>query len=338
MREGLCFSDVLLVPNFSKVKSRSNVDLSVKMGSFKFSHPIIPANMKTISGELMCVVNSKRGGLSIFHRFDDIKTQLKTISYLKSLKLLDNFSISVGIKEEDKENLKKFNELGIKIVCIDIAHGDSQGCLDMIAHIKSNYPNLFIIAGNIATSKAAKALWNEGAQAVKVGVGGGAICSTRIETGNGVPQLTALMDISELRNLHYKDKFIISDGGCNSAGDIVKALCFADMVMTGSLFAGCEQTPGTEVEIEGKLYKEYVGSSTHKTSHIEGIKSLVTVKGSYHTVLQKLLDGISSGCSYQGVDNLIDLKDNPEFIKSSSAGLRESHPRGSAPENYEFKG
>jgi IMP dehydrogenase len=118
----------------------------------------------------------------------------------------------------------------------------------------------------------------------------------------------------------------IADGGIKSAGDIVKALCFADMVMVGNLFAGCEETPGLRKNIGGTSYKEYVGSSTYKTNHIEGVAALVPTKGTYKSVLNKLLEGLRSGCSYQGAHNLEELKDNPAFIRITNAGLKESHP------------
>jgi IMP dehydrogenase/GMP reductase len=156
------------------------------------------------------------------------------------------------------------------------------------------------------------------------------LCSTRIETAAGVPQITALNNIYNMRNLcsRFEDKLIIADGGVKNSGDCVKGLCFADLVMAGNLFAGTEEAPGTKITKDGILYKEYAGSSTHKSSHIEGVTTFVPYKGTYQNVLTKLLEGIRSGCSYQGVDNLTDLKENPQFVKISSAGYRESIPHG----------
>lgn len=164
------------------------------------------------------------------------------------------------------------------------------------------------------------------------------LCTTRIETGNGVPQLTALMDVAnkrkELTTLQQgqhspaikRPLYIISDGGCKRAGDIVKSLCFADMVMVGNLFARCEESPGKRLLIDGISYKEYVGSSTHKTNHVEGIAALVPTEGNYSSVLTKLLEGLRSGMSYQGCHTLPELQENPEFIRITNAGLQESHP------------
>lgn len=339
IREGLTFDDVLLVPQHSTVESRSKVDISVKWGCLHFAHPIIPANMKTVTGEEMAVRIIKSGGLAVLHRFMDEKEQMLIANKIFDDHGNENFAMSIGVKPADRELVIRYRDAGIRIVCIDIAHGDSNSCAEMASWIKSKHPDMFVIAGNVATGEGARRLWTAGADVVKVGVGPGSLCTTRIETGNGVPQLTALMDVAEVqrqlneleRTRNYSNSKrrtfpFIADGGIKSAGDIVKALCFADMVMVGNMFAGCEETPGRRVEIDKVVYKEYVGSSTHKTNHIEGVAALVPTKGSYESVLTKLLEGLQSGCSYQGAHNLEELKDNPAFIRITNAGLKESHP------------
>lgn len=355
IKDGLCFDDVLLEPGYSTIESRSKIDISVKMGEFIFSHPVIPANMKTVTGLEMAEVVTDSGGLAILHRFMSLDEQLKIVQYMledsndKEKGMVNNFAISVGVQPLDRENLTRFVKLGIKIVCVDIAHGDSKQCVEMTSWIRKTFPNLFIIAGNVATGSGAQRLWEAGADAVKVGIGPGSLCTTRIETGNGVPQLTALMDVCEKRRLLKIGReclaisfgapvdiikmpkidhpmYIIADGGIKNAGDIVKALCFADMVMVGNLFAGSDEAPGDIINIDGRQYKEYVGSSTHKTNHIEGVAAMVPYKGSFAKIMTKLLEGLKSGCSYQGANNLIELKDNPVFIRITAAGLRESHP------------
>jgi IMP dehydrogenase len=340
IREGLTFDDVLLVPAYSEVPSRSKVDLSVKWGNLKFKHPIIPANMKTITGHDMAFEVCKSGGLAILHRFMPIEEQVAIAD-----DMLDNFGdghlgVSVGVKDQDANNLHKFLEVGVKIFCIDIAHGDSSHCVNMIKDIRNVNDRAFIIAGNVATGSGARRLWEAGADVVKVGVGPGSLCTTRVETGNGVPQLTALIDVAktqkELMELERTKTYpnekrrqfpFISDGGIKRAGDIVKALCFADMVMVGNVFAGCEETPGEIIkQPDGRTFKAYVGSSTHKTNHVEGVAALVPTKGKFEDILTKLLEGVVSGCSYQGAINLTELRDNPEFIRITNAGLIESHP------------
>lgn len=330
VREGFCFDDVLLVPQHSNVESRSKVDISVKWGGLHFEHPIIPANMQTVTGTEMATQVIKSGGLAILHRFMSDKEQLMIAESICNVHGNEHFAVSVGVKPSDREMVVQFWKAGVRIVCIDIAHGDSKQCIEMCSWIKQNKPDMFVIAGNVASGSGAERLWKAGANAVKVGVGPGSLCTTRVETGNGVPQLTALMEVANTRlSLETKDPvnlYVIADGGIKSAGDVVKALCFADMVMVGNLFAGCVETPGKTLVIDGVSYKEYVGSSTHKANHVEGVAALVPTKGTYQSVLTKLLEGLRSGCSYQGCDNLRDLRENPQFVRITNAGLKESHP------------
>ncbi|CAM6006084.1 unnamed protein product [Sphagnum balticum] len=338
MRDGLCYDDVLLVPQYSEVETRSKVDLSVKLDSLKFDHPIIPANMLTVTGRDMAWAVLESGGLAILNRFIASKEQVEIAEYLMQEtpnrvypSAKNHFAASVGVQPSDKEMVKSFYDVGVRIFCVDVAHGDSKQCVEMVKWIKNNY-NVFVIAGNVATGAGAKRLWEAGANAVKVGVGPGSLCTTRIETGNGVPQLSALMDVSivqsEMTARMVKRQFpIIADGGIKSAGDVVKALCLADMVMIGNMFAGCDEAPGNKIYGgDGSYYKEYVGSSTHKTSHVEGVAAMVPYRGSYQQVLTKLLEGLRSGMSYQNANNLEELRENAEFIRITSAGLRESHP------------
>jgi IMP dehydrogenase/GMP reductase len=734
IREGLTFDDVLLVPKYSEIKSRKDVNLSVGLSKGigwrregRFAHPIVPANMLSITGRDMSAAISQTGGLSILHRFMPLDEQIAILKYLREEiedgvpRHMDQVGVSVGVKEGDYKNVGKLYDAGARIFCIDIAHGDSSQCIEITNYISKKFPDVFLIAGNVATAEGAKRLWLAGADAVKIGVGPGcfaagtrilmangfyknieevvkgdsvinmngkpvvvlnsfstgikkvtklrtnvfyedtyltpdhnlwvgdlnsskigvsktsgykkildlqsktipkmskykwkavddlkqdvlllpktidfvlpeafdivikkrkrgdnysgttykddskiipsydsgylfgtflgdghamcaefdgshigavywyfggneidiatkvskciqtifnktpkiekpvdknvtnvifyykpladflfsfgkktnkhlpehllvnnkeylmglydglidsdghiekngrvslvntsryvielfnvltylikghfpnsekkaittggltncnidncsqpyisrplqrpeyrhtknyqvvkildiktsnielpvydltidcdthsfianniivhnSLCSTRIETGNGVPQLTALSDIADMRKKlttisqgEYNPQiqnpiFIIADGGIKNAGDCVKALCFADMVMTGSLFAGSDETPGEILQIDGAAYKSYVGSSTHKTNHIEGVASIVKKKGSAKDIITKLCEGIRSGLSYQGVSNLTDLKKDPQFLRITNAGLKESHP------------
>jgi IMP dehydrogenase len=332
INEALCFDDVLLTPKYSEIESRSKVDVSIQ--SLGLSHPIIPANMKTITGIEMASEIISSGGLAILHRFMPFEEQMEIVRKLmkdNTSNVNKQLSVSIGAKENDREYVVKFYSAGIRIFNIDVAHGHSKQCIEMTKWIRNSFKDIFIISGNVATGEGANALWTAGADAIRVGVGNGSICTTRIETGNGVPQLSALIDVAETRDYHIKNKFItkpiyiISDGGANSAGDLVKALCFADLVMTGNLFAGCEETPGEKIEIDGISYKRYVGSSTHKNNHIEGVQAMVHQKGPYKQVLTKLLEGIRSGMSYQGARSLEELRKDPKFVRMTSAGLRESH-------------
>lgn len=331
--EGLTYDDVLLIPQYSEIESRSSIDLKVSLSKgIEISNPIVPANMKTITGYEMALNISNMGGMAIVHRFMPIQDQLDIFTRLKNQNkdVAQHVGFSVGVKKDDFKHVDMFVEAGVKILCVDVAHGDSKMCAEMTEYISTKYPHVFLISGNTATYLAAMRLWEAGADMVKVGIGPGSLCTTRIETGNGMPQLTAVMHAAGAREefikTHNKKVFIMADGGIKNAGDCVKALCFSDVVMAGNLFAGSEETPGRVISIDGRLYKDYVGSSTHKGTHVEGVAAIVPLKGFTKDIMRRLCEGIRSGCSYQGVSNLTDLKKNYQMIRMTGAGLRESHP------------
>lgn len=338
IREGLSLDDVLLVPQHSTVKSRKDVDVSVELSKgLKISSGIIPAPMKTISGGDMISAVHKSGGMGIYHRFMPWAEQMAACISANNtmVNAFDHIGFSVGAKSEDYDKVDWFVSQGVKILNIDMANGHSDLCINMTKYIATKYPQVFLISGNVATRVGARDLWEAGADAVRVSIGNGSLCSTRIQTGNGVPLLTALSDVAYIRlklTDNYaspqikKPLFIIADGSCKTSGDLVKAFCFADLVFSGNLFASCEETPGDIAEINGEKYKSYEGSSTHQTSNIEGVKALVKCKGTYNEVMTKLLDGLRSGMSYQNAHTMKQLQDNPEFVRITNNGLIESRP------------
>jgi IMP dehydrogenase len=329
MKKCLTFDDVLITPQYSKVRSRSDVDISVGLSKgLNFRIPVFPANMKTIVNKNVAEEMYKLGGLCLIHRFSSIEDQIGILRYLRGKyeDAFDYIGVSVGIKEEDYRNIKMFHDIGVNIICIDIAHGHSIGCEEMVKYISKNFPDIFLIAGNVATGQGAFDLWVAGADAVKVNVGAGSICTTRVTTGCGIPQLSALMDVHDMRScnsVYLKDKFIIADGGCTKIGDLVKSLSLSEMVMTGNMFAGSTDGPGELIHLNGKNYKNYDGSSTHKSDFIEGVKALVEMKPSISDITQEMIQGILSGCSYVGAFNLIELQEKTKFVKITNAGVRE---------------
>lgn len=334
IRDAFTFDDVLLVPKYSNIETRSSIDLKVKYSTrtedFVFGNPLVPANMVDVVDEHTIRIFLNYRMLTIMHRFhsDNAQNQIDLFVKFKSefgedltSKLL---AFSVGVHDVEKENIKKYVDAGCKIICIDIAHGHSTMCFKMIRHIKLTYPNILIIAGNVATAGAADDLWTVGADIVKVGIGPGSICTTRIETGNGVPQMTALEDIYNARTYFLRDNidrkvYIISDGGIKSSGDCVKALCFADMVMIGNLFAFTHDSPGklqsaNHHDVSNALVS-YSGSSTLKSNYVEGVTITKPVSKSLRDVINQLREGIRSGCSYQNADDIKKLQDDPEFVR-----------------------
>lgn len=327
--DGLCYDDVLLIPQYSKIHSRADIDLSVDLGKdIKLQGPIISANMKTISGPRLAG-KMFQWGMGLLHRFDTIENQIKnyntaiTVNKEQREELRQTVGVSVGIFSES-DNDKLIRMTNTRIVCIDVAHADHKRVLHETERLAKKFPEVLLIVGNVSTAGAAKRLSNAGADVVKCGQGSGALCSTRIETGNGVPQLTALeYCYNELKNTNTK---LIADGGIKRAGDCVKALCFSHAIMLGSMISGTDETPGEIVELDGHKYKQYAGSSTHKTNRIEGVAGLVKYKGPLNNVMQTIIEGIQSGLSYQGCKTLDELRESPVFVRITNAGLIESHP------------
>lgn len=331
------FDDVLLVPRWSPVPTRGAIDLSVDLGKhLQLKIPIIAANMKHVAEVQMADALGSLGGLTILHRFCSIEEQL---AMYQACQYPQYVGAAIGVKSEDRERADKLIEAGCLTICVDVAHGDSLLASRMVEWLREEWNELLIIAGNVATASGALTLAQAGADVVKCNIGSGSICSTRIEAGTGVPSITALSNVftQACQGIHnqyntcYKKSSergfkIIADGGITTAGNLGKALCFSDAVMLGSLLAGTPEAPGEIFEKDGQQYKRYDGSSTFKHKNVEGIKAMVKVKPPVAEVIERLMDGLRSCCSYQGVYDLEDLKRNPEFVQISQAGLRESHP------------
>lgn len=333
IREGLTFDDLLLIPKYSDINSRSEVNVSVELPKgFKSALPIIPANMATITGYKMAEAIYKLGGIALVHRFCSEDDQLDIIQSLAKEygnNVFNKVGLSVGAKKSDQNTVDNFVDAGVKIICVDIAHAHSKMGNTICEYISDKYPEVLLIAGTVATSEGAKDLWRIGVDVVRVGIGGGSICLTRINTATGVPQLTAISDVAEVRDEIEKELgrklMIISDGGCVNPGHVARALCFADMVIAGNMFAGTDEAEGKQETVDGKTYKAYNGSSTHKgDTYVEGVIAKVEAKGSVNETIRRILEGVRSACSYQGVRNLIDLKKNPEFVSITNAGIIES--------------
>jgi len=250
---------------------------------------------------------------------------------------------AIGVGRDREERLDALIGAGVDAIIVDTAHGHSKGVLDTVKAIKADHPDLQVIAGNVATAEATEALIQAGADAVKVGIGPGSICTTRMIAGVGVPQLTAVMECSAVGRRH--DVPIIADGGIKYSGDVVKALASgAETVMIGSLFAGTDESPGEQIFYQGRSYKicrgmgslgamkqgskdRYFQEDTDADKLVpEGIEGRVPYRGPLSNVIFQLLGGLRSGCGYVGAEDLIALREKVQFIQITSAGLRESHP------------
>lgn len=342
---GLTFNDVLLIPQYSDMSSRSEVTLKSRITpNCSIDFPVVAANMDTIVDVDMSIALFRAGSIAFYPRFATPEIQCQEIK-----QILDagcQVIPSVGIKDSEKNRVKMLIDMGLKILLVDVAHGHQQSCLDFVKFIKTNYTEVEVIAGAVATYEGAKALYLAGADTVKVGVGPGSACTTRIMTGSGMPQLTAIIECA--RAAVEFNRPLIADGGMKNSGDVVKALAAgATCTMSGNLFAGCLETPGEIVEVDGKKYKSYNGSasateknrqyqknSVDKTpeyiKHVEGLERRVESRGSVADVINQLKSGITSGLSYSGARNIDELHSKAQFIQVTSSVIYENNNRESS--------
>lgn len=336
IRDTVCFDDVLLVPQKSNIESREEIDLTTNLGSVEFRFPVISSPMDTITESAMTLSMFKRGGLGIIHRYNSVKEQCDIVRQvaheLEETESLNRNKIAaaIGTSDDFKSRAGALFDAGTRIFCIDVAHGHHVLVERSIKNIKDTFgESVTVIAGNVATPEAFKELSYWGADAIRIGIGGGSICSTRIQTGHGVPTLQSVLDCRDVA-----DASIIADGGIKTAGDIVKCLAAgADMIMIGSLLAGSKETPGEVFETnEGKKYKVYRGMASPEAQiawrgrarSLEGISTTVSYKGEVESILFRLDRNIKSGLSYTGARSLSEFRAKAKFIKQSSSGLSES--------------
>jgi IMP dehydrogenase len=331
-RESLSFDDVLLVPQYSEIESRSQVDISSNLdNNLKFTLPVISSPMDTVTEEAMAIATHTAGGFGIVHRYNSINEQADIVKRIREKNSSMPVAVAIGATGDYIERAERMVHLGVKILCVDTAHGHHVAMERAIKTLKDNYgQRTHIMAGNVATLEGFNALAEWGADSIRVGIGGGSICSTRLVSGHGVPTLQSIV---ECARTPYSAK-IIADGGIKTSGDIVKALAAgADFVMVGSLFAGTKETPGNVfTSNKGKKYKIYRGMASTKaqedwrgkSSTPEGVSTTVTYKGKVASILDNLLGGIRSGFSYSGVRSLKDLQIKAKFIRQTAAGQVES--------------
>lgn len=331
---GLTFDDVLLVPRKSEVRSRRDPSLKSRLTkTIEIETPLISANMDTITEADMAFAMSELGAVGILHRFLSIEAQCEQVRVLKG-KGVKTLAASIGVTEDDRERAKALLKAGANLLTLDIAHGHSIAMLETMKWLKDLSPDTEIIAGNVATPEATQELIEAGADAIKVGIGPGSMCTTRIITGNGVPQLTAIALCAEAAE--GTGVPIIADGGIRTSGDIVKAFAAgASTIMLGSMLSGTIETPG-EIKNGKKLYRGMASRSAQdswrggvpKGMAPEGESTQVSVKGHVKDVIFELTGGLRSGMSYLNAQTLNEVRMQARFIEMSNAGIRESHAHG----------
>lgn len=359
IKEGLTFDDVLLIPAESHVLP-NEVDLQTELApNLKLKIPLISAGMDTVTEGAMAIAIALQGGLGVIHKNMSISAQAGEVANVKNVVVPSNIAkaavddqnrllvaASIGVTSDTFERAEALLEKGADAIVIDTAHGHSAGVLRKIKEIRTHFPNVTLIAGNIATGDAARALFDAGVDVVKVGIGPGSICTTRVVAGVGVPQITAIYDAATAAQEYHKP--IIADGGMQYSGDIVKALgAGGNAVMLGSMLSGTTEAPGEIFESEGQKFKTYRGmgsvgamAQAHGSSDRyfqggvneanklvpEGVEARVPYKGDVSDIVFQIIGGLRSGMGYVGAATIADLRENAQFVRITNAGLRESHP------------
>ena len=341
LKEALTFDDVTLAPKYSEIlPSEANTEVTLTK-NLKLKIPIMTSAMDTVTESKMAIAIAKSGGIGVIHRNLEIKKQISEIKKVKKQKLL--VGAAVGAAPKEFTRAKKIIQEGVDLIVVDTAHGHTKKVAEIINFIKKiKNSKIALCAGNIATPEAAKFLIKLGVDIIKVGIGPGSICTTRLVAGIGVPQLSAILDVrNSIKNKKVK---IISDGGIKYSGDLAKAFAAgADAVMIGSLFAGTDEAPGKLIRKNGYLYKSFRGMGSigamnkgsadryfqtkqKDTSKYvpEGVEGFVKYKGKVETVIYKLIGGLKSSMGYLGSKTVVKLRNKPNFIKITKAGFYES--------------
>jgi IMP dehydrogenase len=333
------FDDVLLTPQYSSIRSRSEIKLAVELENVPSMRlPIFSSPMDTVTEAATAHQIACSGGIGVVHRYNTPDEQAEIVSRVAEL-FSDTSTLgyrtigaAVGVTGDYTIRAKKLFQAGARLICIDVAHGDHILAVEAVRNIKALFGDkIHIMAGNVATLSGFDTLAQAGANSVRVGIGGGSICSTRIQTGHGMPTLQSIIDCSTSE--YAGDVKLVADGGIKNSGDIVKALAAgADAVMLGSLLAGTHESPGEFIIRGEQRFKSYRGMASvaaqidwrgHAASE-EGVSTTIPSKGSLKNVLSSLEKGIRSGLSYTGAYNIAELQNKAKFMRISSAGMSES--------------
>ena len=353
MKRALTYDDILLVPKYSEIESRSSINLATLVSRrYGLLRPYVASCMDTVCGYKMAIKMVELGGVGCIHRFMTVDKQCEQVSkvleYITNNHMYEEWGVmydnwhseipdipimaAVGVSESDIERAKRLVSCGANIILIDVAHGHHINVKKTIKSLRETLPSkVDIIAGNISTEESAIDLCDWGVDGLRVGIGGGSLCTTRIQTGHGVPNITSIIDCVKGSKVP-----VMADGGIRSSGDIAKALSIgADCVMLGSLLAGTKESPGKIItKGDGILCKKYRGSASLETKsshgqsikHVEGESTLIPYKGSVDIVIEKLTDGVKSALSYSGSNNIKTFQLKSEIVEITPSGMVESKP------------
>jgi IMP dehydrogenase len=333
----ICFDDILMVPQYSEVVSRSSVDLKMHIGGYTWLDlPVIASPMDTVCEKDMAIAIAESGGIGIIHRFMSAKNQIKMVEEVYNH---NDLGLSVGAALSStfvEEHVQKLIKAGVSMLLIDTANGHSSMAIDAVIRLKNIVGDkVHVMAGNVATIEGYIALDVAGADSVRVGIGGGSMCTTRIVSGHGIPTLSSIINVREAKDKFGLNAAIVADGGIRNTGDMVKAFAAgADSVMLGSMLAGTDESPGS-LHFKGdkkfKVFRGMASKEANKDKDIavaEGVSTMIPYKGSVKDIIKNIKGGIGSGCSYSGVDFLCNLYQESMYIRVSPLTVKESLPHG----------
>jgi len=325
------FDDVLLVPSYNHYESRKDVDISStdRNGKLKLNIPVLSSNMDTITEDTMANFMGDKGGAGVLHRFCTVEENVAMFKKCKHTTF-----VSVGCSEKDLERVAALRDAGAQYFCLDVAHAHAKYVGRTLKSLREMLgDNACLLAGNVATYAGADYLASCGADLIKVGIGGGSVCTTRIKTGFGVPTLSSVRECARV------DRSIVADGGIKAAGDIVKALAFgADFVMVGGMLAGTRPTPGkVETTVDGKKVKSYRGMASREAQEdyigsmsewktAEGVATTVPYREDEEKIIADILGGLRSGLTYGGAATIKELQRKLDYVIITQAGRYESLP------------
>ena len=334
MKEYLTYDDVQILPKYSKIKHRVDCSISTHVTkSWELSVPIVSSPMDTVTEVDMAQEMNELGGLGIIHRFLSIEEQASQVARVT----LGVSAAAIGVTGDFIERAQELVNSGCKILCMDVAHGHHKLVKESIRRIKNEVNGqVDLLVGNIATGESARDLCEWGADGLRIGIGGGSLCSTRIQTGVGVPMVSSILSCVAVADEY--DVPCMADGGIRSSGDVCKGLgAGADTVMLGSLLSGTKETPGV-ITKQGQwpnevLQKKYRGSASiesktdrGESKNVEGYSTTVPYKGKVKRIISDILDGLKSSMSYVGVNNIEEFQSKCELIKVTNAGVVEAKP------------
>lgn len=337
-----CFDDILLVPQRSSVSSRHSVKTSMVIGSDKraifLELPVIAAPMDTVCDLEMCIAISGAGGLGILHRYMSYEDQINKTRFLAEAEF--NFGVAIASNNGFLDQAQALYDAGARMLLVDTANGHGEYAINAVKMLRERFDDVHIMAGNVATADGFARLASVGADSVRVGIGGGSACTTRIISGHGVPTLASIIDcdtwLTEFGSKGIDTCSIIADGGIRNSGDMVKAFAAgAHAVMVGSMLAGTDEAPGDIFinqngqhvkSFRGMASKEAQNDANGNVSVAEGINTTIPYKGSVNDIFNEIRGGLGSGCSYSGVYNVFELSTFARYISVTQASLNESKP------------